>query len=347
MTAAAPMEGDGAYNRNSSWQTSLNRPVIEVFAAAAEAAPLDGEGPLVVADYGCSQGVNSLAPIGAALAVLRRRAGPDRPISVLHNDLPGNDFATLFQTLHEHPASYLASVAHVFPSAVGCSFYKPVAAPGSVTLGWSANSAHWLSNPLPPLPDTWMPPTTRDSASREHAQRAAAADWRTFLSNRARELRTGGRMVVTLVAKPLDESVFERWGRNARRLPDALLEKGVVTPEESARIVAPFWNRTREEVVEPFGQDGVFAELKLEALAIEERPDPFWLKFQETGDAAEFGRMWGATLRVTIGPSLASTLAPERRSAFLAAYATEIASDAEKDLAPWTSYWATVVLSKT
>jgi hypothetical protein len=29
MTAATPMEGDGAYNRNSSWQTSLNRPVIE------------------------------------------------------------------------------------------------------------------------------------------------------------------------------------------------------------------------------------------------------------------------------------------------------------------------------
>jgi hypothetical protein len=77
-------------------------------------------------------------------------------------------------------------------------------------------------------------------------------------------------MVVTLVAKPLDEAVFERWGRNARRLPDALVEKGVLTPEESAKIVAPFWNRTREEVVEPFGQDGVFAELKLEALAIEE-----------------------------------------------------------------------------
>ena len=100
---------------------------------------------------------------------------------------------------------------------------------------------------------------------------------------------------------------------------DSLVETGAITTEERARIVAPFWDRTREELVQPFGPDGVYAGLRLEALAIEERPDPFWARVQGSGDAAEFGRMWGAAMRVTVGPSLAAALVPERRPAFLAA----------------------------
>jgi hypothetical protein len=80
--------------------------------------------PLIVADYGSSQGRNSLGPLGAAIGVLRERADADRPISVVHTDLPGNDFSALFQTVAADPDSYLRGDANVFPYAIGRSFYS-------------------------------------------------------------------------------------------------------------------------------------------------------------------------------------------------------------------------------
>ena len=66
-----------------------------------------GDEPVVIADYGSSQGHNSLAPITAAIRALRERLGPIRAISVAHTDLPDNDFSALFHTLETDPASYL------------------------------------------------------------------------------------------------------------------------------------------------------------------------------------------------------------------------------------------------
>lgn len=42
--------------------------------------------PVVIADYGSSQGKNSLAPMG--VAILRERVGPSRPTLVFHIDAP-------------------------------------------------------------------------------------------------------------------------------------------------------------------------------------------------------------------------------------------------------------------
>jgi hypothetical protein len=63
--------------------------------AAAEIAIPDDTRPIAVADYGCSEGRNSLAPLRAASRVLRERFGPDRAITVTHTDLPANDFSSL------------------------------------------------------------------------------------------------------------------------------------------------------------------------------------------------------------------------------------------------------------
>jgi len=91
--------------------------------------------PIVIADYGASEGRNSLAPMRAAIGALRKRVGPERPISVIHTDLPQNDFAALFQTVISDPDSYLNGDAAAFASAVGRSFYQQILPPRSVTLG--------------------------------------------------------------------------------------------------------------------------------------------------------------------------------------------------------------------
>src|SRR5206468_11706601 len=104
----APMEGKGAYNRSSSVQAVGSLPAVGFLERAAGAVPLPPSPELViVADYGSSEGHNSLMPMAAAIRALRERVGHERAIFVFHTDLPGNDFTALFQTLANDPNSYL------------------------------------------------------------------------------------------------------------------------------------------------------------------------------------------------------------------------------------------------
>jgi len=84
----------------------FHRPCRFAQAAGMVALP-PAPAPVVIADYGSSQGRNSLHPMAVAIGVLRGRLGPERAISVVHIDLPESDFTALFQTLQNEPESYL------------------------------------------------------------------------------------------------------------------------------------------------------------------------------------------------------------------------------------------------
>ena len=96
------MEGAGSIIDNRSGRQPLSGIAIPLLEQAAHLIdPGPDDLPVVIADYGSSQGRNSLRPMRAAIAVLRGRFGSERPICVTHTDLPGNDFSTLFQTLRK------------------------------------------------------------------------------------------------------------------------------------------------------------------------------------------------------------------------------------------------------
>jgi len=92
FTTTAAMQGGGFYNRNSGLQAANVASALQLFEDAARGIPIEGAGPLVIVDYGSSQGRNSMRPIGVALDVFRERVGAGRPIEVIHTDLPSNDF---------------------------------------------------------------------------------------------------------------------------------------------------------------------------------------------------------------------------------------------------------------
>jgi SAM dependent carboxyl methyltransferase len=130
------MEGHGAYNRSSAVQAAGLSPAMHLLDEAASSVPLPEEPEaIVIADYGASEGRNSLGPIATAIARLRERAGIHRAISVVHTDLPNNDFETLFEMLESEPASYLRGDPAAFALAVGRSFYQQLLPSQSVTLG--------------------------------------------------------------------------------------------------------------------------------------------------------------------------------------------------------------------
>jgi hypothetical protein len=106
--AIEPMAGRGFYNRHSSLQAAGIAAVLPLWEKIAHAVPI-GDENLVIADYGSSQGHNSMLPIRMAIEVLRRKAGLDRTVEVIHTDLPSNDFGSLFKALEEAPTSYLVN----------------------------------------------------------------------------------------------------------------------------------------------------------------------------------------------------------------------------------------------
>jgi AMP-binding enzyme C-terminal domain len=91
-TAHAVMEGGGSYNAHAKSQATggmLGLPFLE--QAVREMTIPEKNETILIADYGSSQGKNSLTPMRVAIRALRARVGADRPISVTHIDQPAND----------------------------------------------------------------------------------------------------------------------------------------------------------------------------------------------------------------------------------------------------------------
>ncbi len=129
----------GYYTASSRLQAAGLTGAMAIFEEAAALVPLPKPPqPIVIADYGASTAHNSLLPICAAIAVLRKRTRHDHSTLVVHTDVPDNDFTAMWRTLAEDPDSYLAKDAATFASAVGRSFYAQILPSSSVNLGWSS-----------------------------------------------------------------------------------------------------------------------------------------------------------------------------------------------------------------
>jgi hypothetical protein len=117
------MEGQGAYNRYARLPAGGAVLALPLLEKSVRTVILDsGDQPVVVADYGSSQGKNSLIPMQVVIRGLRQRIGPVRPISVFHIDQPANDFNTLFEILDGDADRYGRDDPNVFSAAIGRSF---------------------------------------------------------------------------------------------------------------------------------------------------------------------------------------------------------------------------------
>ena len=75
------------YTASSRLQAAGLTGAMAIFEEAASMVPLPKPPqPIVIADYGASTGHNSLLPICAAIAVLRKRTRHDHSTLVVHTD---------------------------------------------------------------------------------------------------------------------------------------------------------------------------------------------------------------------------------------------------------------------
>jgi hypothetical protein len=313
-THESAMVGSGYYNAHSQQQDDANAVALPMLAGAAAAASLPAPGqPVVVADYGASQGQNSLLPMRTVIATLRQRLAPDAPISIVHTDLPSNDFSALFTLLAESPDSYLRGAAEVYPGAIGRSFYQPLFPSGQVTLGYSAIAVHWLSAAPCPIPGHIWPPRAKGAVRAAFTARARA-DWETFLACRARELQPGGRLVVISgLADAAGHSGAEGLLDLANAVLQELVAAGILPAATYQQMVLPMYYRTMEEYTAPFntppasGPDQSLQLIASESVAL---ADVFWARYQTSGDLQAYAAAYTGFLRAFTEPTLFGSAAP-------------------------------------
>ena len=321
---ASVMEGNGFYNKYAAIPAAGAALALPLLEQAARLIHLDScDRPIVIADYGSSEGKNSLAPMRAAIAVLRARAGPERPIIVYHTDLPANDFNTLFEVLEGEPGSYVRGERNVFPSVIGRSFYQSVLPPSYVDLAWSSYAAVWLSRVPRQIPDHFFIPCSTASVRAEF-ERQAALDWEAFLSLRATELRPGGRLVVALPSLADDGTIaLAPIMDHANAVLSELLAIGLITAEERGRMTLASCPRRQGDLLAPFAEHGQFKGLTVERCMTSVGADTAWAEYELDKDAEALAWKRALFFRAIFMPSLAQALGPsrgtEQRQAFGAA----------------------------
>jgi hypothetical protein len=304
------MEGNGAYNRHALSQAAGAAVAIPFLQRAMEKMALEPvEDPIIIADYGSSQGKNSLLPIGCAIRNLRSRIGANRPICVFHVDQPSNDFNSLFEVLSSDPGRYELNQANVFPCAIGRSFYEQVLPSESVHLGWSSNATMWLSR-IPSLIPNHFWSLRSTGTPRAAFERQAAEDWESFLALRAREMRPGARLVVVLPTPPDDlaSSGVADLMDSANAVLEDMVKDGAITAGERAAMVLGAHPRKKHEVLAPFAKDGYFQRLAVENYDELGLPDAAWAEYQNAGDKEALASKRARFFRSTFMPSLASAL---------------------------------------
>ncbi|CAN0824607.1 Salicylate carboxymethyltransferase [Linum grandiflorum] len=167
---------------------------------------------LAIADLGCSSGPNTffaMSKIVKSFVRISRNLGrqPPEEFQVFLNDLPGNDFNSIFASLPK-----LKKKLTMFFNGVPGSFYGRLFPAESLDFVHSSYSLHWLSQ----VPDgveenrgnvcicSGSPPSVL-KAYHDQFQR----DFAMFLKCRALEIVAGGQMVLMLLGRR-SEGSFRR-----------------------------------------------------------------------------------------------------------------------------------------
>ena len=306
MTGATEgMVGGGYYDANSTFQAEVAATGSDLLGLAVAALTVEPCRQATVADYGCSEGRNSMAIVGWALTLLAARGATE--MAVVHNDLPTNDWGVLAANL-SGPESYLRS----FPAARALfaphGFFQRVTLPASITLGASGSAAHWLSQQPTGID---MPRSLyRSDAPADQLPKIlarAASDWEDFLAARADELQPGGVLLVQMLGADGGVDPVRVSAAGLMKLMNAsileLVDGGEIPADAYARYCFPVVPRTIAEATAPLA--GPLAD-RLELLHCSLTPvaSPYQVAFDKTRDAVAFAKDYTAFTRAFSESSL-------------------------------------------
>ncbi|XP_019166102.1 PREDICTED: salicylate carboxymethyltransferase-like [Ipomoea nil] len=285
--------GDTSYANNSFLQQKvilMTKPITEE-AITSLYSSLSNPKSISIADLGCSSGPNTLLAVSNLVKAvdnhrkkLRRRHSPEFQIYL--NDLPTNDFNTIFQSLPKHRREIAGDGSGLcFFNGVPGSFYGRLFPTDSLHFVHSSYSLHWLSQVPKGIEEnkgnicmaTTSPPTVINAYYDQFEQ-----DFSTFLKYRSTELVKGGRMILTMLGRPSENPTCHIWELLALALNEIVAE-GFVEEEKLNSFNVPLYTPSLAETKLVVEKEGSFTIDCLEASQIH------WTGYNGTGDHEDNG----------------------------------------------------------
>ncbi|MCW5871320.1 MAG: hypothetical protein KIS61_28960, partial [Candidatus Eremiobacteraeota bacterium] len=282
MPTIPSMKGDGFYDQHSQVQEQFILSSQDLIEEAARAIPLPENGPIGLADLGCSEGKNSLMLMRKLTQLVRQRS--QQPLMITHNDLPANNWNGFFRNLTPYGPN-------IWAQANATSFFQPVVPPGTLHIACCYSTVHWLSQ-LPPVPNpNGVLFALMEPQSRKVLVDQAARDWEAFLQARAEELVPGGRLIIVSGGNQ-DGDVA---GLKMYRLLDQILQELGHPP-----FVMPIYYRDEQEIRQPLERCG----FQVEQCRIQRLTTPFAEQLERDGDRQKYAKDTTGFLRAWMEPLL-------------------------------------------
>ncbi|KAM7264396.1 hypothetical protein ACFE04_002079 [Oxalis oulophora] len=279
--------GDKSYAKNSSLQNGQLKTIMPLLEqAAADFSYNHFPDCLTIADLGCSSGSNALTPISNIMQIIysrRREIGKSTPeFNVFLNDLPENDFNTVFESLPEFQEKMRKQngpdFGPLYIGGVPGSFYERLFASKSLHFVHSSSSLHWLSQVPPELQSNSLVNKGKIFISKTTPSEVIDAyfrqfkrDFASFLRSRSIEVAPGGRMVLTFkcrrTADPTPDECCMLWDYLAQAIQD-LVAEGLIEEEKLDTYNAPYFEAYVEDIRALIEEDGGFTVDRLEVKAM-------------------------------------------------------------------------------
>ncbi|KAK1570466.1 hypothetical protein Q3G72_002372 [Acer saccharum] len=273
-----------------------------------------------VADLGCSSGPNTLLVLSEILDTfygMCQQVNQKSPeFQVFLNDLPGNDFNSLFKSL---PTFYQNlkkdkgdQFGPCFVSGMPGSFYERLFPSKSLHFIHSSCSLQWLSNVPENLENNkaniYMAKSSPPNVYKAYLEQFQR-DFSSFLSLRSEEIISRGRMVHTFAGRsipdPSSKDCCYLWELLTKSFLE-LVDEGLVEATKVDSFNIPYYNPCKEEVREIVEKEGSFNLDKLEILEVNWDPsdDPSNERF--VFNKYESGKNVANCVRAALEPMLAT-----------------------------------------
>ncbi|XP_042497283.1 probable jasmonic acid carboxyl methyltransferase 2 [Macadamia integrifolia] len=249
---------------------------------------------LRIADLGCSSGPNSLVVISDTIDAIHEacnRLHQTLPeFQVFLNDLPGNDFTSIFKSLPSFYETLLQKekgkeeyYGRCFITVMPGSFYGRLFPTQSLHFVHSSFSIHWLSQVPPGVKsesgnvlnkgNIYIGKTSPSSVINAYSQQFQK-DFSSFLKFRSEELVPGGRMVIITLGhrsdqEPWDDGNCKCWELLSMALTDMALE-GLVEQSKVDSFDLPFYAPSALEIKDLILAEGSFKLNQIETFEIDE-----------------------------------------------------------------------------
>ncbi|KAF9614587.1 hypothetical protein IFM89_019370 [Coptis chinensis] len=259
-----------------------------------------------IADFGCSSGPNTLSVIkeiiNAVRGTSRRAKSPGPEFRVFLNDLPSNDFNSIFMALPDLYQELRKGRSDnlVFISAVPGSFYGRLFPSNTLHFIHSSYSLHWLSKVPPMLYDEEGKSINQGKVyiSEESCPLVSQAylyqfsdDFSVFLKSRSEELASGGRMVLTFLGRRnqthADRGNSFFWELLSRSL-EIMVSQGEIEKDKLDSYDVHFYAPSKDEIEDEVRKEGSF---KIDCLEM------FEIERDESEDLRSYGRTVTTTVR--------------------------------------------------